>query len=102
MQIHSLQSTTATQSVSRSQPLQAGGKPAGVSSTRTAAASDELELSSEAQQISQTQALTPTDHLSGGIRTEKVAALREAIANGSYETPENLSAALDKLLDTFA
>ena len=102
MQIHSLQSTTATQSVSRSQPLQAGGKPEGVNSTRSAAASDELELSSEAQQISQTQALAPTDQLSGGIRTEKVAALRQAIANGNYETPENLSAALDKLLDTFA
>lgn len=102
MQIHSLQSTTATQSVNRSQPLQAGGKPEGASSIRSAAASDELELSSEAQQISQAQALGQTDRASDGIRTEKVAALREAISNGSYETSENLSAALDKLLDTFA
>ena len=101
MQIHSLQSTTATQSVSRSQSLQAGSKPDGASSIRTAAA-DELELSSEALQISQTQALGQTDHTSEGIRTEKVAALREAISSGTYETPENLSAALDKLLDSFA
>ena len=101
MQINSLQSTTAAQSVSRSQPLQAGGKPDGASSIRSAA-SDELELSSEAQQISQTQALGQTDRASDGIRTEKVAALREAISNGTYETTENLSAALDKLLDTLA
>ncbi len=102
MQINSLQSTTATQSVSRSQPNSAGGKPDGGSSVRSAAASDELELSSEAQQISQTQALGQTDRASDGIRAEKVAALREAIAGGTYETHENLSAALDKLLDTFA
>ncbi len=101
MQIHSLQSTTATQSVSRSQSLQAGGKQDGVNSTRSAA-TDELELSSEAQQISQTQALGPTERASDAVRTEKVAALRQAISNGTYETPENLSAALDRLLDTFA
>ena len=102
MQINSLQSTAATQSVNRSQPLQAGGKPDGASSIRSAA-SDELELSSEAQQISQAQALGQTDRASSdGIRTEKVAALREAISNGTYETTENLSAALDKLLDTLA
>ncbi|MCC7334606.1 MAG: flagellar biosynthesis anti-sigma factor FlgM [Pirellulaceae bacterium] len=101
MQINSLQSTTATQSVNRSQPLQAGGKPDGASPIRSAA-SDELELSSEAQQISQAQALGQTDRASDGIRTEKVAALREAISNGTYETTENLSAALDKLLDTLA
>lgn len=102
MQIHSLQSTSATHSLTRSQPAQSGGGAEWANSVRSTATADELELSSEAQQISQTQAMGQTDQASGGIRTEKVAALREAIANGSYETPENLSAALDKLLDTFA
>lgn len=101
MQIHSLQSTSAAQSVSRVSPAQAGGQ-AGQVASAPAAAADELELSSEAQQISQTQALGQADRPSEGFRSEKVAALREAIASGTYETPENLSAALDKLLDTFA
>ena len=102
MQIHSLQSTVATHSVTRNQPAQSGGGAEWADSVRSSAATDELELSSEAQQLSQTQALGQTDKVVDGIRTEKVAALREAIANGSYETPENLSAALDKLLDAFA
>ena len=101
MQIHSLQSTQATHSVSRSEQTQAAGRANTLSGPNPAAA-DELELSAEAQQISATQATGKADSLSGGIRTEKVAALRQAIANGTYETPENLSSALDKLLDTFA
>ncbi|MEY4565254.1 MAG: hypothetical protein RLY14_224, partial [Planctomycetota bacterium] len=36
---------------------------------------------------------------SGGIRTEKVAALRRAIAEGNYDTPDRMSAALDRLLE---
>ncbi len=101
MQIHSLQSSQATHSVNRAGQSSASGRADAPSSASTAAA-DELELSAEAQQISATQATGKADSLAGGIRTEKVAALRQAIANGTYETPENLSAALDKLLDTFA
>lgn len=100
MQINSLQSSQAIHSVNRNSQTQAGREAAGGPSSLAGA--DELELSAEAQQISATQATGKADSLSGGIRTEKVAALRQAIANGSYETPENLSAALDKLLDTFA
>ena len=33
------------------------------------------------------------------IRMDKVAAIKAAIADGSYETPEKLDAALDRLLD---
>lgn len=101
MQIHSLQSTSAAQAPNRAPSVGAAVKTEGAISSRVAAA-DELELSSEAQQISQTQALGQIDHPSSGIRTEKVAALREAIANGTYETHDNLSMALDKLLDTLA
>lgn len=35
----------------------------------------------------------------GDIRLDKVAAIRAAIADGSYETPEKLDLALDRLLD---
>lgn len=57
---------------------------------------DQLDLSPEAQSLGQPQALESS---STDIRTEKVAALRRAIADGSYETPEKLDAALDRLLD---
>lgn len=100
MQIHSLQSAAATQSISRTSPPSTSGKTANAATIP--AAVDELELSSEAQQLSQAQALGSTSEISGDIRTDKVAALRQAIASGNYETPERLSAALDKLLDTFA
>ena len=101
MQIHSLQSTSAAQSVSRLSQPHSGSSPGGVASV-AASAVDELELSSEAKQISQSQGPESTQGVSTGIRAEKVAALREAIAGGAYETPERMSAALDKLLDTFA
>ncbi|QDV27829.1 flagellar biosynthesis anti-sigma factor FlgM [Aureliella helgolandensis] len=99
MQIHGLQQTQAIQSISRT----AGAKAAGPVEAPSAAnsANDQLELSLEAQQISESQA-TGSGQSINGIRTEKVAALRQAIADGTYETPENMSAALDKLLDTFA
>ncbi|NDC53466.1 MAG: flagellar biosynthesis anti-sigma factor FlgM [Planctomycetia bacterium] len=37
--------------------------------------------------------------LSADIRFDKVNAIRAAIADGSYETPEKLDLALDRLLD---
>ena len=39
---------------------------------------------------------------SGGIRWDKVNALRDAIASGNYETTERLSGAIDNMLDAFA
>lgn len=102
MQIHSLQSTSAAQAVSRINHPHSGSKPEGVVASASASAVDELELSSEAQQISQAQGIGGAESVSSGIRVDKVAALREAIASGTYETPERMSAALDKLLDTFA
>ena len=35
----------------------------------------------------------------GDIRFDRVAAIKAAIADGSYETPEKLDIALDRLLD---
>ncbi len=53
---------------------------------------DQLEISAEARQAAQARN-------SGEIRQDRVAAIREAIANGTYETEAKLSAALDRLLD---
>ena len=53
---------------------------------------DELQISSEGDMLSKLSEIPD-------IRQDKVAALRAAIADGSYETDEKLSGALDRLLD---
>lgn len=54
---------------------------------------DQLDLSPEALNVSSSQS-------SGEIfRADKVASLREAIAQGNYDTDDKLSLAFDKLLD---
>ena len=99
MQIHSLQATGAASSVQRAaaKPMSPIQSAPAVSSTTA----DQLDLSAQAQQISQSQ-LSGSSQSTDAIRTDKVASLRQAIAGGGYETPEKLSAALDKMLDTFA
>jgi len=65
---------------------------------------DELDLSAEAQALSSAAGLTSPAEASaadGGIRTDKVAALRQAIAEGNYDSPERMSAALDRFLDEY-
>ena len=52
---------------------------------------DQLEISAEAQAMQ-----------SGGIRSERVAEVREQIAAGRYETAEKLDAAVERLLDEIA
>lgn len=101
MQIQGLQPTGAIQSTQRTgQPSGSQGAQQASPAPRTGP-TDSIQLSAEAQQLSESQA-TGEVRDSSGIRTEKVAALRQAIADGSYDTPERMSAALDKLLDTFA
>lgn len=98
MQIHGLQSAQAAQPINRPNQAKPAGpveSPPAVNSTST----DQLDLSPEAQQLSQAQASAASEP---GIRADKVASIREAIASGEYETSEKLSAALDKMLDTFA
>ena len=48
--------------------------------------------------------MAPSSAIAGGgeIRIDRVAEIRRQISNGSYETPEKLDAALDRLLDQFA
>ncbi|MEI7458017.1 MAG: flagellar biosynthesis anti-sigma factor FlgM [Pirellula sp.] len=54
---------------------------------------DQLELSAEALSVGQ------TEQSGQAFRAEKVASLREAIAQGTYDTDEKMSAALDSFLD---
>ncbi|MEQ1829137.1 MAG: flagellar biosynthesis anti-sigma factor FlgM [Pirellula sp.] len=54
---------------------------------------DKLELSPEALSVGNANASGET------FRAEKVASLREAIAQGNYDTDEKVSAALDNFLD---
>ena len=97
MQINSLQAGQATSSVTRASNTRATGP---VNASQAAApAGDQLDLSPEAQDILQASS---TSAASSEIRADKVASIKAAIADGTYETPEKLDAALDKLLDTFA
>jgi flagellar biosynthesis anti-sigma factor FlgM len=54
---------------------------------------DQLDLSPEALSIGQSQSSSEV------FRADKVASLREAIAQGNYDTDEKFSAALDSLLE---
>ena len=53
---------------------------------------DELQISSQAQ-----QALAAGE--TSSVRTDKIAAIRQQIANGTYETPEKLEIAMSRLFD---
>ena len=61
----------------------------------TAASGDKLEISEAAR-----LALSTTD--APDIRQDRVNQIRQAIADGTYETEERLSAALDGFLDEIA
>ncbi len=100
MQINGLQSSQSIQSLAGTQRA----KPSPASETvasSSAIPTDELELSAEAQALSDIQASRGTE-ASTGIRQDRVDAIRQAIADGTYESPEKLSSALDRLLDSFA
>jgi len=56
---------------------------------------DELHISTAGQFIDQIHELP-------AIRQDRVAALRQAIAEGTYETADKLDAAVDRLLDEIA
>lgn len=103
MQINSLQSAGAVHSATRP-----ANSRSAASATETASippTSDQLDFSAEAQQLLSGQSLSAigsTSSAANEIRTERVAAIRQAIADGTYESPEKLSIALDRMLDSFA
>jgi anti-sigma28 factor (negative regulator of flagellin synthesis) len=62
---------------------------------------DQLDLSQAASTVNR---LDATSQVAGGgeIRIDRVADLRRQIADGNYDTPEKLDAALDRFLDQLA
>lgn len=96
MQINSLPSVGAVQQATRSSAIKT---PAVQSAPSSQPIADQLDFSPEAQQMLASQAASST---SPDIRAERVSSIRQQIADGTYDTPEKLSAALDKLLDSFA
>lgn len=56
---------------------------------------DEVQLSAEAQQLEDVDSIP-------GIRHDRVKELRAQIEAGTYETPEKLDAALERMLDEIA
>ncbi len=67
-------------------------RPAAAPAAAGAAAVDHLELSDVAQILAKLPVNT-------SIRAEKVARIREAIQEGTYETPDKLERVLDRLMD---
>lgn len=61
---------------------------------------DEVNLSAEAQKLSET---APTESTSSAApRLDLINRIRSEILAGTYETPEKLDAALDKMLESLS
>ncbi len=96
MQIHGLHQAQASHSVQSSSSTRSQ-TPVDKTPSVQNVPTDQLDLSPEAQALSEGVGIDGQ-----GIRAERVAAIRQAIAEGTYETPEKLSVAIDRMLDTFA
>lgn len=72
--------------------LKTQNKTSGVSVESNAIPVDQLDISPEALAIQNNT----------GIRTEKVAEIRQEIAAGRYETAEKIDQAVERLLDEIA
>lgn len=81
-------------------PIQSAGQMANYTSQRTDSSKplgsqdsleDQLEISETGQLLSSLHDST--------IRADRVAELRQAIAEGNYETPDKIEATVDRLLD---
>ena len=104
MQIYGPFRVSAGQGVNPAQANQAPQrlKSADSASAKTSAAPvDQLDLSQAATPANR---LDATSAVAGGgeIRIDRVAEIRRQIADGQYETPEKLDAALDRFLDQLA
>lgn len=98
MQINSLQSVGSVFQATRANNAKASDPVS--ASTPVPSAVDQLDLSSEAQELMAGGSIVSAG--SDDIRMERVSSIRQAIAEGTYETPERMDAALDRLLDAIA
>jgi negative regulator of flagellin synthesis FlgM len=98
MQINGLQAANSVHQVARA----ANSKPTeSVQSAQPINGSmDQLDLSPEAQRLMSAEGVSSSSE--GDLRMERIATIRQAIADGTYETPERMSAALDRFLDSYA
>jgi negative regulator of flagellin synthesis FlgM len=93
-------STTApTTGAQRLQPAKAAEPTAApkTAAPKTAAPIDKLDISNHVNRL---QSTSPTT--GGDIRIDRVAELRRQIASGTYDTPEKMDVALNRMLDEFA
>lgn len=65
------------------------------------ASGDRLDISPAAEAAAQAAGVGETSE-AAGVRHELVARIKQQIASGTYETPEKLDIALDRLLDEIA
>lgn len=91
MQIHSTTQLHGIQSVSGPHASRVSSLP----SSSPSQVSDQLDLSPAAQVLGQLSQIPD-------IRQDRVAQIRAALADGTYETADKLSTALDRLLDEIA
>jgi negative regulator of flagellin synthesis FlgM len=68
-------------------------RPQQAAGSQSAQPVDQIDISPAALQASQD---------GGDVRADLVAQLKAEIAGGTYETPQKLDIALDRLLDTFS
>jgi negative regulator of flagellin synthesis FlgM len=92
MQINGLTQIHGAQSISG--PHASRGV-AGCQSCSTSSVGDQLDISPAGQLAGQLADIP-------AIRADRVADIRAALANGTYETPDKLNTALERLLDEIA
>ena len=90
MNIWGITSTHGSQSVNGVKGVEASKATDTVANQGIGEAKDTVALSADAVQAA---------GATSDIRLDKINSIRSAIADGSYETPEKLDAALDRLLD---
>ena len=100
MQIYGPFRVSTSQSVSPNNRVQTTPNNKGAENTSTNPV-DQLDLSSSVSDVNRLQNTSEVT-ANGEIRVDRVAELRRQIANGTYETPEKIDAALDRILDQFA
>ena len=100
----STQSTANVQSreIQQTGEVAKAGEASSVSETSASSSGtpvDQLDLSNAATGASR---MDSTGAIAGeGIRFDRVAELRRQIADGTYDTPEKMDAALDRMLDSW-
>jgi len=90
MNIFGVFSTQGSQGLAAARGVEAAKAAQSASQAGVGEVHDAVTLSAEAVRAAETVS---------DIRMDRVAAIKAAIADGSYETPDNLDVALDRLLD---